>query len=132
MARPAYIPGASQTTFGPAYPLASWPCYHGIVSPSSGQGSMPGGVPSHCLAPDVAGVGKTAGETQIEAAKYAYEHKLFEPQDIKPADDDSGRFYPLRQLDGCWTHVSRATIDKLNCRWYLAKAGFFYAIRMED
>ena len=84
------------------------------------------------MAPDVAGVGKTAGEVALEEARFAYENKLFEPQDFKPADDDPGRFYPMRQLDGAWTNVTRATIDKLNTRWYITEAGYFYAVRLED
>jgi hypothetical protein len=58
---------------------------------------------------------------------------MFQPQDFKPADDDPTRFYWVRELDGNWTQRNRLTIDHLgDCRWYLADAGYFYAIRLPN
>ncbi|KPM46089.1 hypothetical protein AK830_g541 [Neonectria ditissima] len=83
--------------------------------------------------PEVAGVGRTAGEEQLRQIKFAYENRLHEPQDFKPADDDPSRFYYVHEVDGNWTQRSRFTIDNLgDCRWYVTNDGWFYASRMPN
>lgn len=83
--------------------------------------------------PEITGIGRTAGETALEQCQFAYANGLFEPQDIKPADDDPSRYYPVREVDGNWTQRNRFTIDNLgDCRWYVTNEGYFYAVRMPN
>ncbi|KZL70820.1 hypothetical protein CT0861_09708 [Colletotrichum tofieldiae] len=96
-----------------------------------------GGVPVFAgnahLPPDVTGFGRTAGEIALEQAQFAHANGLFEPQDFKPADDDPSRYYPVREVDGNWTQRNRFTIDNLgDCRWYITKEGYFYAVRLPN
>lgn len=77
------------------------------------------------------GVGQTAGEV---AAACLMNPELNEPQDFKPADDNPSRMYMVRQLDGQYIQMSRATIDSFGAtgaRWYLTDDGVFYAVRLE-
>lgn len=78
------------------------------------------------------GIGQTAGEV---AAGYMTNPELNEPQDFKPADENPGRMYMVRQLDGQYIQMSRATIDSFGdkgARWYCTDDGVFYAVRLED
>lgn len=134
-------PGMPATVYSHRNVLASAPTPRFIHTPLDGISSIsvdtiagaPNSFPvSEYIAPEVAKFGQMAGENALKEAKFAYENNIYEPQDFKPADDDPGRFYPLRQLDGNWTNVTRATIDKLPSRWYLSERGFFYAVRLDD
>jgi len=80
----------------------------------------------------VLGVGQTGSEIMAEQMKFAHQNGLFEVQDFKPKDDDPSRYYMVRELDGVWTQRNRFTIDSLNCRWYLADQGYFYAVRLPE
>lgn len=80
----------------------------------------------------VLGIGQTGSEMMAEQMKFAHENGLFDPQDFKPKDDDPSRYYMVRELDGVWTQRNRVTIDALNCRWYLADQGYFYAVRVPE
>lgn len=86
------------------------------------------------LQPDpVSGQGQTTSEIHATQAHFAYANNMFEPQDIKPADDDKSRYYFVRELDGEWTQRNRFTIDNLgDCRWYVTNDGVFYAVRMPN
>lgn len=80
----------------------------------------------------VLGIGQTGAEIMTEQMKFAHENGLFDAQDFKPKDDDPSRYYMVRELDGTWTQRNRFTIDSLNCRWYLADQGYFYAVRVPE
>ncbi|KAL3953713.1 hypothetical protein ACCO45_011669 [Purpureocillium lilacinum] len=77
---------------------------------------------------EVPGLGRTPQEEVLHQVQFAYNNKLFEPQDMKPGDDDPSRFYYVRELDGNWTQRSRYSIDQIPCRWYVTDEGWFYAI----
>jgi hypothetical protein len=84
-------------------------------------------------APDVSGIGRTPAEEQLRQVQFAYNNKLFEPQEFKPADDDPSRFYWCREKDGAWTQRNRYTIDNVgDHRWYVTDEGWFYAVRLND
>lgn len=77
------------------------------------------------------GVGQTAGEV---LAAGMMNHEANQPQDFKPADDTPSRMYWVRQLDGHYILMSRATIDSFGtdgCRWFLQDDGVFYAVRLD-
>ncbi|KAI9897165.1 hypothetical protein N3K66_008187 [Trichothecium roseum] len=79
------------------------------------------------------GYGGTGQEETIRQLNFAYNNRLFEPQDFKPADEDPGRFYYVREVDGNWTQRSRFSIDHIdNVRWYVTDEGWFYAVRLPD
>lgn len=80
----------------------------------------------------VLGIGQTGSEVMAEQMKFAHENGLFDAQDFKPKDDDPSRYYMVRELDNTWTQRNRYTIDALNCRWYLADQGYFYAVRVPE
>jgi hypothetical protein len=80
----------------------------------------------------VLGVGQTGSELRAEQMQFAHENGMFETQDFKPKDDDASRYYMVRELDNTWTQRNRATIDALNCRWFLADEGYFYAVRVPE
>ncbi|KAG5986444.1 hypothetical protein E4U43_005506 [Claviceps pusilla] len=83
--------------------------------------------------PDVSGLGKTPHEETLRQVEFAYNNRLFEPQEFKPADDDPSRFYYVREVDGNWTQRNRFTIDHMGgCRWYVTDEGWFYAVRLPD
>ncbi|PNY25803.1 Uncharacterized protein TCAP_04264 [Tolypocladium capitatum] len=82
--------------------------------------------------PEVSGLGRTPNEEMVRQAEFAYQNKLFEPQDFKPSDDDPSRFYYCREQDGNWTQRSRYTIDRMAVRWYVTDEGWFYAVRLPD
>ncbi|KAG5980328.1 hypothetical protein E4U55_004152 [Claviceps digitariae] len=83
--------------------------------------------------PDVSGLGKTPHEETLRQVEFAYNNRLFEPQEFKPADDDPSRFYYVREVDGNWTQRNRFTIDHMgDCRWYVTDEGWFYAVRLPD
>lgn len=119
----AYVPQAQPMAAVPAVGLAS-------------GAAVPGGIPviagNHGLhVPEVAGVGRTAGEEALRQIKFAHANRLYEPQDFKPADEDPGRFYWLREVDGNWTQRSRHTLDNLgDIRWYVTDEGWFYAVKL--
>lgn len=81
---------------------------------------------------EVSGIGRTPQEEVLRQVQFAYKNKLYEPQDFKPGDDDPGRFYYVREVDGNWTQRSRYTIDNMACRWYVTDEGWFYAVRLPD
>ncbi|KAK4092693.1 hypothetical protein Purlil1_2618 [Purpureocillium lilacinum] len=81
---------------------------------------------------EVPGLGRTPQEEVLHQVQFAYNNKLFEPQDMKPGDDDPSRFYYVRELDGNWTQRSRYSIDQIPCRWYVTDEGWFYAVRLPD
>ncbi|RYP79119.1 hypothetical protein DL771_000097 [Monosporascus sp. 5C6A] len=100
-----------------------------------GQGmAVPGqpmpGMPT--FPPDIMGIGKTSAEMAMEQAHAAANNQANEPQDFQPADPDPGRMYWVRQLDNEWIQMSRFTIDRLACRWFIWPNGVFYAVRLED
>lgn len=77
------------------------------------------------------GIGQTASEV---AAACMMNPELNEPQDFKPADENPSRMYMVRQLDGQYIQMSRATIDSFGdkgVRWYCMDDGVFYAVRLE-
>ncbi|KAG5944609.1 hypothetical protein E4U53_006865 [Claviceps sorghi] len=83
--------------------------------------------------PDVSGLGKTPHEETLRQVEFAYNNRLFEPQEFKPADDDPSRFYYVREVDGNWTQRNRFTIDHMgDSRWYVTDEGWFYAVRLPD
>lgn len=77
------------------------------------------------------GMGQTTGEV---AAACMTNPELNEPQDFKPADDSPSRMYYVRQLDGQYVQMPRATIDSFgsSARWYCTDEGVFYAVRLGD
>ncbi|UNI21355.1 hypothetical protein JDV02_007351 [Purpureocillium takamizusanense] len=81
---------------------------------------------------EVPGLGRTPQEEVLHQVQFAYNNKLFEPQDMKPGDDDPSRFYWVREIDGNWTQRSRYSIDQIPCRWYVTDEGWFYAVRLPD
>lgn len=94
-------------------------------------GTFPYSMPAMHLDP-ATGVGQTAGEV---AAGFMMNPELNEPQDFKPGDDNPSRMYMVRQLDGQYIQMSRATIDSFGdkgARWYCTDDGVFYAVRLED
>ncbi|KAH7143908.1 hypothetical protein EDB81DRAFT_935355 [Dactylonectria macrodidyma] len=81
--------------------------------------------------PEVAGVGRTAGEETLHQIKFAIANGLYEPQDFKPSDDDPNRFYFVREVDGNWTQRNRYSIDNMGeIRWFVTNEGWFYAVRL--
>ncbi|KAF3769928.1 hypothetical protein M406DRAFT_66389 [Cryphonectria parasitica EP155] len=93
-------------------------------------GNFPGHAAYHHFNP-ATGVGQTAGEV---AAMAMMDRELNEPQDFKPGDDNPSRMYQVRQLDGQWVPMPRATIDsfgKDGARWYVTDDGVFYAVRLD-
>ncbi|TWU73541.1 hypothetical protein ED733_003750 [Metarhizium rileyi] len=78
--------------------------------------------------PEVSGMGRTPNEEMLRQVEFAYNNRLFEPQDFKPADEDPSRYYYVREVDGNWTQRNRFTIDHMgDCRWYITDEGWFYA-----
>jgi len=134
------MPGAFPGMMYPGQPMAQMApgmAMPGIATTSmfgAIPGILPGQAPSSTGVPqEVANMARTQLETQWSQARYAHRKGLFEPQDFKPADDDPLRFYWVREVDGNWTQRNRLTIDNLgDCRWYLAEAGYFYAIRLNN
>lgn len=133
-------PGMAQPTFMQQMPMAGGGFGGGLgggpptFMMMSGGAPMPGnygeGMGIH---PEAAmGVGQTPGEVLQEQLEFAHANNLYEPQDFKPADDDKSRFYWVRELDGNWTQRSRATVDRIGCRWYVTDSGIFYAVRLPN
>lgn len=94
------------------------------------QPMMPGTFPPVHNEP-ATGIGMTAGEV---ASAYMMDPEINEPQDFQPADTNPARMYMVRQLDGQYIAMSRATIDSFGstgARWYVTDEGVFYAVRME-
>ncbi|RYP50461.1 hypothetical protein DL768_004053 [Monosporascus sp. mg162] len=119
---------------GFAAPAAQVPPPPGVFQ-QVGQGmAVPGqpvpGMPT--FPPDIMGIGKTSAEMAMEQAHAAANNQANEPQDFQPADPDPGRMYWVRQLDNEWIQMSRFTIDRLACRWFIWPNGVFYAVRLED
>ncbi|GAO14166.1 hypothetical protein UVI_02037510 [Ustilaginoidea virens] len=148
IAQPSYVPLAQPQPVvinGQAYvsapgipgqPMMAPPV---MATPGGGIGVAPAGaipiIPGNASSniPDVAGVGRTPNEETLRQVEFAYNNRLFEPQDFKPADDDPSRFYYVREVDGNWTQRNRFTIDHMgNCRWYVTDEGWFYAVRLPD
>ena len=111
---------------------------HGGPAPMGMGGApmMPGNYPTHSSQFPVhrepaLGIGQTAGEV---AAAFMTNPELNEPQDFKPADDNPSRMYMVRQLDGHYIQMPRATIDRFGkgARWYVTDEGVFYAVRLEE
>ncbi|POR37890.1 Uncharacterized protein TPAR_01919 [Tolypocladium paradoxum] len=105
----------------------------GMNAAAAFNGSVPiiAGVPTSAN-PEVSGLGRTPNEEMIRQVEFAYQNKLFEPQDFKPSDDDPSRFYYCREQDGNWTQRSRYTLDRMAVRWYVTDEGWFYAVRLPD
>jgi hypothetical protein len=101
-----------------------------VIAGNAPHPAYPSMVPVHN--DPVLGVGQTGSEIMAEQIRFAHENGMFEPQDFKPKDDDPSRYYMVRELDGNWTQRNRYTIDALNCRWYLADKGYFYAVRVPE
>lgn len=118
--------------------VSSGPQLQATPAAGGGGGIVGGGGPPFIAgntgpAPEVAGLGRTAGEEQLRQLNFAHSNKLFEPQDFKPSDDDPSRFYYIRELDGNWTQRNRFTIDHMgDCRWYVTDEGWFYAVRLPN
>ena len=105
----------------------------GMNIPAASSGAVPiiAGAASSA-GPEVSGLGRTPNEEMIRQVEFAYQNKLFEPQDFKPSDDDPSRFYYCREQDGNWTQRSRYTLDRMAVRWYVTDEGWFYAVRLLD
>ncbi|KAJ6444802.1 pre-mRNA splicing factor CWC21 [Purpureocillium lavendulum] len=126
----AYYPIAAPPTAVPGQPMPT--LIHAgagvpAVAPAFLAGTAPAPVPH-----EVPGLGRTPQEEVLHQVQFAYNNKLFEPQDIKPGDDDPSRFYYVREVDGNWTQRSRYSIDQIPCRWYVTDEGWFYAVRLPD
>lgn len=111
---------------------------HGGPAPMGmgGPTLMPGNYPTHPAQYPVhyepaTGIGQTAGEV---AAAAMMNPELNQPQDFEPKDKNPSRMYMVRQLDGHYIQMSRATIDHFGkaCRWYVTDDGVFYAVRLEE
>lgn len=93
---------------------------------------MPGNFPpiNSMAGPFHYGSATGMGQTSSEAAANA---ELNEPQDFKPADENPSRMYYVRQLDGQYIQMPRATIDSFGkgARWYCTDEGVFYAVRLD-
>lgn len=106
-----------------AVPGAPPSFFPGMSNHQCGQGHIP----------EVSGIGRTLGEEATRQAEFAWQNRLFEPQEIKPADEDPSRMYYCRELDGNWTQRSRFSIDHMDdMRWFVTEAGWFYAVRQAD
>ncbi|RYO81332.1 hypothetical protein DL766_004483 [Monosporascus sp. MC13-8B] len=119
---------------GFAAPAAQVPPPPGVFQ-QVGQGMVVPGQPMPGMPtcpPDIMGIGKTSAEMAMEQAHAAANNQANEPQDFQPADPDPGRMYWVRQLDNEWIQMSRFTIDRLACRWFVWPNGVFYAVRLED
>lgn len=103
-----------------------------VVAGNSTTSFPPFGQQGNIHADPVLGIGQTGMEVMAEQMQFAHENGLFDAQDFKPKDDDAGRYYMVRELDGTWTQRNRFTIDSLNCRWFLANEGYFYAVRVPE
>lgn len=97
---------------------------------------MPGNYPTHPAQypghyEPAIGIGQTASEV---AAAAMMNPELNQPQDFEPKDKNPSRMYMVRQLDGNYIQMSRATIDFFGkaCRWYVTDDGVFYAVRLEE
>ncbi|KAI2642565.1 hypothetical protein GGS21DRAFT_178746 [Xylaria nigripes] len=78
-------------------------------------------------------MGKTKSEVDAENRRQALSNQMYEPQGIKPADDDISRMYWTRELDGHWIPRSRCSLDTSgNFRWYVTENGVFYAVILRD
>lgn len=138
----AYVPAAPGITGQPMMsaavggppPMMAVP--GGIPGAGGPMQFMPGNPPPpppSAAMPDVSGMGRTPNEETLRQVEFAYQNRLFEPQDFKPADDDPSRFYYVREVDGNWTQRSRFSIDHMgDCRWYVTDEGWFYAVRLPD
>ena len=112
-------------------PLAPQPAFFG--GGGGGLGGPPVMIGNSGNTPEVSGVGRTPAEEQLHQVQFAYSNKLYEPQDLKPGDDDISRFYWVREKDGAWTQRNRYTIDNVgDHRWYVTPEGWFYAVRLND
>lgn len=129
-------PGGPPPGMAPGPHMGPGACGTGFIGPGPGPPGAPGGpfFPGNTgPTPDVAGLGRTAGEEQRRQSNFASGNKLFEAQDFKPGDDDPSRFYYVRELDGNWTQRNRFTIDHMgDCRWYVTDEGWFYAVRLPN
>ena len=116
-----------------AQPLAPPPA-HFFAGPGQAPAQFaPGGYPNFGPGvPDIMGVGRTRNQLAMEQAHAALTNEANEPQDFQPADKNPSRMYWVRQLDGEWIQMTRATVDHLNTRWYIWPSGVFYAVRLED
>lgn len=101
-----------------------------------GPTMMPGNFPTHSSQYPVhyqpaMGIGQTASEI---AAGCLTNPELNQPQDFEPADKNPSRMYMVRQLDGQYIQMPRATIDHFGkaARWYVTDDGVFYAVRLEE
>lgn len=116
------------TTPGAMHPPPAVAC-----APPTGSTVMPCALSGSAGAPDIAGVGRTAGEEQLRQAAFGQNNKMYEAQEFKPADEDPSRLYHCREVDGNWTLRNRYTIDNMgDCRWYMADGGWFYAVRLAN
>ncbi|KAI1821779.1 hypothetical protein F4861DRAFT_441511 [Xylaria intraflava] len=78
-------------------------------------------------------MGKTKAEVDAENQANAVKNQMYEPQGIKPADDDITRMYWVRELDGQWISRSRYSLDASgNFRWYVTENGVFYAVILPE
>ena len=112
---------------------------HGGPAPMGMGGApmmMPGNLPTHSAQypahyEPATGIGQTASEV---AAACLTNPELNRPQDFEPADKNPSRMYMVRQLDGHYIQMPRATIDHFGkaARWYVTDDGVFYAVRLEE
>lgn len=86
-----------------------------------------GGIPDPAF-----GIGLTSGEVAALNEEYAARSNVDAPQDFRPADPDPSRMYRVRELDGTWVLLSRATIERGAFRWYITDEGVFYAVRLPN
>ncbi|PSR90366.1 hypothetical protein BD289DRAFT_430909 [Coniella lustricola] len=96
---------------GTPVPPMMMPGGHGVMMPGAFPGHQPG---------------LLTGSLQ--------HREMNEPQDFRPADEDPARMYWVRQLDGHYVSMPRATIDAFGdegARWYVTDDGVFYAVRLD-
>ena len=134
MMQPMMVPGQQQAYFSAPQPSAFMQPGT-FVGPQNPMLVGNAGFPGAQAPPDIMGVGKTGAEAWFEQCYNAQSesNKMSEPQDFKPADDDPGRMYPCREVDGAWTQRNLVTIERLDdARWYIDSHGRFYAVRSAD
>lgn len=76
----------------------------------------------------------TGSEVLSQQLNFAEHSNINAKQEMKPADDNPGRYYWVRELDDTWTQRNRFTIDSGDigeCRWYV-DMGRWYAIRLPE
>ncbi|KAK6841614.1 hypothetical protein PG987_002474 [Apiospora arundinis] len=98
-----------------------------LAQPAMMSGGLSAGGPSMAVP-----VGAQGSVFIAETMQAGQEQGAYEPQDIKPADDDPSRMYFCRELDGTVLLRNRYTLDNIPIRWYVTTDGIFYAVRLPE